>query len=135
MHTFVLVLLALHALPGVFWAGSTLVFARGLAPSSSLVFSQLGAAGVAIASGAGLWALFHRGSAQGPADHVLAAGALAAVLAAVLQALVVAPAARRLAGAAPPDLRRLQARMTLGQRVAAPLLMVTVVCMVIARYS
>lgn len=134
MHVLVLVLLGFHALAAVFWAGTTIVLGRGAAPARPLVRSQLGAAIGAIASGAGLWFLFHRGSAQGPADHVLAAGALAAIVGAVLQAAIVVPAARRMAHATDSGLARLQARVTLGQRVAAPLLMAGLVCMVVARY-
>ena len=134
MHVLVLVLLGFHALSAVFWAGTTIVLGRGVAPASPLVRSQLGAAIGAIASGAGLWFLFHRGSAHGSADHVLAAGALAAIVGAVLQAAIAVPATRRMAGAAQPELARLQTRVTLGQRLAGPLLMVGLVCMVVARY-
>lgn len=135
MHVLVLVLLGFHALSAVFWAGTTIVLGRGLAPAGPLVRSQLGAAIGAVASGAGLWFLFHRGGAHGAADAVLAAGALAAIVGAILQAAIVVPATRRMADAAPPGLTRLQARVALGQRAAAPLLMIGLVCMVVARYA
>ena len=134
MHVLVLVLLGFHALSAVFWAGTTIVLGRWVVPSSPLVRSQLGAAIGAIASGAGLWFLFYRGGAQGSAGPVLAAGALAALVGAVLQAAIVVPATRRMADAAQPAPARLQARVALGQRAAAPLLMVALVCMVVARY-
>ncbi len=134
MHVLVLVLLGFHALSAVFWAGTTIVLGRGVAPSSPLVRSQLGAAVGAIASGAALWFLFHRGSAHGSADPVLAAGALAALVGAVLQAAIVVPATRRMAHATDSGLARLQTRVAQGQRVAAPLLMIGLVCMVVARY-
>lgn len=134
MHAFVLVLLGFHALSAVFWAGTTIVLGRGVTPTGPLVRSQLGAALGAIASGAGLWLLFHRGSAQGSADHVLAAGGLAAMVGAALQAAIVVPATRRMAHATDSGLARLQARVTLGQRMAAPLLMIALVCMVVTRY-
>ncbi len=66
--------------------------------------------------------------------QVVAAGALAAIVALALQVAIVTPAARRLRGASQPDLARLHARIAKGQRAAAPLLMIAVVCMVTARY-
>lgn len=134
MHLLVLVLLVLHVLPAVFWVGSTLVWARGDAPTAPLLRAQLGAALVAIANGVGLWFMFHRGGAHDVAARIVGAGALAAVVALVLQAMIVTPAALRLGSASPSELPRFQARIAKGQRTAAPLLMIAVVCMVIARY-
>ena len=134
MHLLVLVLLVLHVLPAVFWAGSTLVWARGDTPTAPLLRVQLGAALVAIANGAGLWFVFHRGGAHDVATRIVGAGALAAIVALVLQVTIVTPAGLRLASASPSDVPRLQARIAKGQRTAAPLLMIAVVCMVIARY-
>ena len=134
MHILVLVLLGLHVLPAVFWAGSTLVWARGGMPTAPLLRVQLGTALVAIASGAGLWAMLHRGGAHDVASQVVAAGALAAIVAIALQAMIATPAALRLGSASPADLPRLHARIAKGQRATAPLLMIAVVCMVIARY-
>jgi len=134
MHLLVLVLLVLHVVPAVFWMGSTLVWARGDTPTAPLLRAQLGTALVAIANGVGLWFMFHRGGAHDVAARIVAAGALAAIVALVLQAMIVAPAAFRLEGASASDARGLQVRIAKGQRMAAPLLVVAVVCMVIARY-
>ena len=134
MHTLVLVLLGFHVLPAVFWTGSTMVWARGETPTAPLLRAQLGSAIVAIASGAGLWHALHRGAAHDLMGQVVAAGALAAIVALALQVAIVTPAARRLRGASQPDLARLHARIAKGQRAAAPLLMIAVVCMVTARY-
>jgi hypothetical protein len=134
MHFLVLILLSLHVLSAVFWAGSTLVLRQGATPAAPLVKPLIGAAAGAIVSGAALWFLFHGGGAHGTADHVLGAGAAAAVVAAALQAFLVVPAARLTRSAVPADQARLEARMTRGQAFAAPLLMVALVCMVIARF-
>ena len=95
MHLLVLVLLVLHVLPAVFWVGSTLVWARGDTPTAPLLRAQLGAALVAVANGFGLWFMFHRGGAHDVAARIVGAGALAAIMALVLQAVVVTPADRK----------------------------------------
>jgi len=115
--TIVLMLaIALHVLSGVFWAGTTFALARG--PSldgAALRKPQLGAAAVAIVSGALLGHLAHPG-AFGAAERVLMLGAAAALLAAVIQVFKVrGPAA--------------------AQRIAAALLAVSLLCMVLARYA
>ena len=63
MQTTLIVALALHVLSGVFWAGSTFVLARTGGDQADRLFRpQMGAAVVAIASGAVLWFLLHRGT-------------------------------------------------------------------------
>jgi hypothetical protein len=53
---------SLHVLAGVFWAGTTFALARtGVERAAQLLRPQLGAAVVAVATGALLWFLFHRG--------------------------------------------------------------------------
>jgi hypothetical protein len=116
MTILIMVLIVLHVLPGVFWAGSTFVLARsGGAGAQQLFKSQMGAATLTVVAGIALMVLLHRG-AQGPVEHTLATGAVCAVAAAGVQ------------GA----LRRSRAT---AQRIAAVLLAITVICMVIARYT
>ena len=112
----VIILIALHVLTGVFWAGSTFTLARsGGAGGEALFRPQMGAAVIAVLTGVGMWHLLHAGNfALG--EKILAAGALAAIAAAGVQ------------GA----LHRKQPATA--QRIAAGLLAITVVCMVVSRY-
>jgi len=127
MEIALIIAIALHALSGVFWAGTTFALARApAAGAEKLRRPQLGAAVVAILSGAVLGHLAHRG-AFGGAERVLAAGAGAALLAAVIQAATL--------GAAASVRGHGEARRTIAQRIAAGLLAVTVLCMVLARYA
>lgn len=111
-----IVLFAMHALFGVFWAGSTFVMAhnKGEVPEW-LARSQRGAAMLTMLVGVGLWGILHRGP-PGPLEKTLAVGAVCAIAAAVLQGV----------------LRK--SSPALSQRLAAILLAITVVCMVTARY-
>jgi hypothetical protein len=116
MQMLLIVLIALHVLAGVFWAGTTFVLARaGGAGAQSLFGPQMGAATISVIAGLVLWGLLHRG-AFGPMEKVLAAGIVCAIAAAGVQ------------GAS----RKAPAR---SQRIAAALLAITVVCMAIARYA
>jgi hypothetical protein len=115
MNITLIVLQVLHVLSGVFWAGTTFALARlGGNNADQLFKPQMGAAVVAVATGAWLWFLLHRGS-PGMQEHVLGLGAIFAIAAAGAQGM----------------LRR---RGPTGQRVAAALLAVTVICMAAARY-
>jgi len=108
--------IALHVLSGVFWAGTTFALARGRSlDAQSLRKPQLGAAAVAVLSGALLGHLAHSG-AFGGAERVLVLGAAAALLAAVVQVFNVRGPAT-------------------AQRIAAALLAVSVLCMVLARFA
>jgi len=80
-----------------------------------------------------LWHLLHP-SGFGTMEQIIALGALAAVLAAGAQGALCGPALRRLARAGGKDARS-QTRMALGQRIAAGLLALTVICMAAARYA
>lgn len=112
----IIAMIALHVLAGVFWAGSTFTLARtGGAGADALFRSQMGAALLALLTGAGMWHVLHEAS-FGAAEKVLMTGAIAAVIAAGVQ------------GA----LRHKQPVMA--QRLAAGLLAITVVCMVVSRY-
>ena len=116
MQILLIVLFAMHALTGVFWAGSTFLMAHtGGEVSERLARSQRGAAMLTMLVGVGLWGVLHRGP-PGPMEKTLAVGAVCAIAAAVLQI----------------TLRK--ASPALSQRVAATLLSITVVCMVTARY-
>ncbi len=115
MRTLIIVLIVVHVLAGVFWAGSTFVLARsGGVGADQLFKSQMGAATLATLAGLGLWLMLHR-NAAGPAESTLGAGALCALAAAGVQ------------GA-------LRKSLALAQRIAAVLLAITVGCMVAARY-
>jgi predicted permease len=77
----VVVILAFHVLAAVFWAGSSFVVARIEGVDARRVFGpQVGAAVVTILTGGYLWRTFHE-RAGGRAEHVLAIGIVAAVLA------------------------------------------------------
>jgi hypothetical protein len=116
MQTLLIVLVGLHILAGVFWAGSTFAVVRsGGAGAEALFRPQMGAAAITVLAGMGLWGILHRG-AMGPMEHTLALGALCAIIAAGVQG-----ATRR-------------KNPLKGQRIAAGLLAVAVVCMAIARF-
>jgi hypothetical protein len=134
MQATVVVALVLHVLSGVFWAGSTFALARmGGNQALRLLGPQLGAAAVAIVSGAVLWFLLHRGG-DGPAERILAAGAVLAVVAIGVQAATGITSRQALAGAGNPQSTRVEQRAVIGQRVAAACLAVTVICMAAFRY-
>src|SRR5260370_12846661 len=80
-----IVTLVLHVLSGVFWAGSTFVLARTGGYQADRFFRpQMGAATIAVLTGALLWFLLHRGPA-GLQEHILGVGAVSALLAAGVQ--------------------------------------------------
>jgi hypothetical protein len=129
VHTILIVATVLHVLPAVAWAGFTFALARmGPANIENLFAPQMGAGVIAVLAGAGLWSLTH-GRAFGAAEMVLAVGALAAIAALVTQAASVGPAVRKLDDQ--PQLRR---RVAIGQRIAAGLLGIAIICMASARY-
>ena len=85
MQATLIVTLVLHVLSGVFWAGSTFVLARTGGHQADQFFrQQMGAATLAVLTGALLWFLLHRGPA-GIAEHILGVGAVCALLAAGVQ--------------------------------------------------
>lgn len=133
MLVVIVIVVSIHVLSAVFWAGSTFVQARsGAAGGERLLRPQLGAATVATVFGVILWGLLHRGG-FGPMEHVLSAGALAALVAAGVQGAMGGPSARRLR--ADPSDAPARKRLVLAQRIAALLLAVALVCMVTARYA
>ena len=134
MQATLIVALVLHVLSGVFWAGSTFALARiGGNQAERLFRPQMGAATVAIVTGGVLGFLVHRGT-PGIQEYLLAIGALSALLAAAVQGAS-AGVARRLSAAGADDARAASSRVATGQRIAAALLAVTVICMAAARYA
>ncbi|MEA3183063.1 MAG: hypothetical protein QOI59_6586 [Gammaproteobacteria bacterium] len=116
MQLVLIVLIGLHILGGVFWAGSTFAIVRsGGAGAPALFGPQMGAATITFLAGVGLWAVLHRGPG-GPMEHTLTLGALCAIAAAGVQGAT-----------------RKKNPMK-GQRIAAGLLLITVISMAVARY-
>lgn len=110
-----ILLLSLHVLSAVFWTGTTFVLARTAGSNiDALRRPQLGAAVVAVLTGAGLGAWLHRG-AFGRTEQVLMVAVVASLIALIVQVADRANPAR-------------------SQRIAAGLLMIAVVGMVSARY-
>jgi hypothetical protein len=127
-----MILIALHVLPAVFWAGSTFVVAHGaVTRMERLARSQLGAAVVAILAGGALWGFTRP---YGTAKTIIEIGAACAIAALVLQ-IISLPAARQLGGAGETDADALRRWVLITQRFAAGLLAVCVICMVIWRFA
>ncbi len=136
MQILLSVVIAVHVVAGVFWAGSTFVLARnGGAGAEQLARPQMGAATLTLIAGLVMWGLVHRYSFH-LTEAVLALGAVCAIIAAGLQEAVVLPATRRLAASAanPTDASMIRRRIASAERAAAALLMVTVISMAISRY-
>ena len=116
MQLVIIVLIGIHVLGGVFWAGSTFAIVRsGGSGVEALFRPQMGAAALTVLAGIGLWGILHRGP-LGPMEHTLALGALCAIAAAGVQGAM----------------RRKNPMK--GQRIAAVLLAITVICMAVAKY-
>ena len=134
MQLIMIVLLAFHVVPGVFWAGTTFVLARtGGQGAEQLAYPQIGAATVSMLAGLALWGILH-GGAFGRFQQVLAVGVLCAVAAAGVQSARGLPAVRRLLAGGGGDGANLRAQFAQAQRTAAPLLVITIIAMVSARY-
>jgi hypothetical protein len=126
--------ISLHILGATFWAGSTFTLARMSGNGSEqLLGPQLGAAVLAIVAGGYLWHTLHEGSAGTP-ERVLATGAIAALLAFVVQAAVVGGTLRKLRKQE-SDNTHLRSRITVAQRAAAILLAIAAIAMGAARYA
>ena len=133
MNILMMVLIVLHVVPGVYWAGTTFALARDpMIGDAILGRAQAGAAGVVIVMGIILMAI-HYDLPAGAAAWDLGIGALCALIAAGVQHGIAWPARRRLA-AGTGDAAANRQRAALGQRIAALLLVVTVVTMVIWRF-
>ncbi|KAA3447518.1 hypothetical protein C7I87_26780 [Mesorhizobium sp. SARCC-RB16n] len=128
-----IVVIGLHVMAGVFWAGTTIAVARDPDIRAERFFRpQMGAAGLAFLTGLLLWYFFHEG-AFGSMEKVLAFGILTALIAAGVQGALVGSASRQLAGADPATQTVLRAKMTRGERIAGGLLVITVLCMATAK--
>lgn len=133
MQYFYVLVLGLHVLAGVFWAGTTITLARDPEiPAERFFGPQMGSAGLVFATGVLLWYFFH-GAYFGGIETVLAIGIVAAIAAAGVLGSFVGPAQRQVATADATNEARLRERMAKGERIAARLLVVTVVCMAVAR--
>lgn len=122
--TVVSLVLAVHVLASTFWAGSTFTLARmGGKGAAALFGPQMGAAVTSVLAGMYLWRVVFGPS---PGHEILGIGALAALVAAVVQAVLVG----RVKGRIEKD-ERAQASAALAHRIAAGLFVVTIVCMVI----
>lgn len=128
-----IIVLGLHVLAGVFWAGTTIAVARDPEIRIERFFRpQMGAAGLVFLTGILLWYFFHEGL-FGSVEKVLALGIATALIAAGVQGALVGSASRQLAGADAATETRLRAKMTRGERIAGGLLVVTVLCMATAK--
>jgi hypothetical protein len=135
MRTTLIVTLVLHVLSGVFWAGTTFALARTAGNQADLFFRpQMGAAAVAVTTGGLLWFLLHSGP-LGMQGHILALGALCALVAVGVQGVMGGPALGKLSTLGKSEESRSRHRVATAQRVAAALLMITVTCMAAARYA
>ena len=134
MQLLLIVVLIFHAVPGVFWAGTTFVLARnGGQGAEQLAYPQLGAAAVSMIAGLALWGFLHGGN-FGTFEQVLSVGVVCAIAAAGVQSARGLPAVRRLGAAAGSEAAGLRAQIAGAQRIAAVLLVVTIIAMVTARY-
>lgn len=135
MQIVLLITLPLHVLVSVFWAGSTFTMARAGGVGSERLFRpQMGAAVVALVTGAILWSILH-GAAFGRREIVLTIGIVTAFAAAGVQGSMIGAARRKLAGADAAQEARLRAGMGVGQRIAAGLLAITVITMAASRFA
>lgn len=133
MQLVLIVLLAFHVVPGVFWAGTSFVLARtGGQGAEQLAYPQIGAATVSMLAGLALWGILH-GGAFGRFQQILAIGVVCAIAAAGVQSARGLPAVRRLL-AGGGDAANLRAQVAQAQRIAAGLLVITIIAMVSARY-
>jgi hypothetical protein len=117
-----IVVIGLHVMAGVFWAGTTIAVGRDPDIRAERFFRpQMGAAGLVFLTGILLWYFFHEG-VFGSMEKVLALGIVTALIAAGV-----------LAGADAATESQLRAKMTRGERIAGGLLVLTVLCMATAR--
>jgi hypothetical protein len=128
-----IIVLGLHVMAGVFWAGTTIAVGRDPDIRVERFFRpQMGAAGMVFLTGALLWYFFH-GAYFGSMEKVLALGIATALIAAGVQGALVGSASRQLAGTDAATEAKLRAKMTRGERIAGGLLVITVLCMAVAR--
>lgn len=125
--------ISVHVLTATFWAGSTFALARTAGQNSRQLFGpQMGAALFAIGSGSYLFHVLHEGS-FGTAEKLLVTGAVTAILALAIQAVIVGGALRRIRRSSSEP--SAEARITIAQRASAFLLVITVVTMAASRFA
>jgi hypothetical protein len=128
-----IIVLGLHVMAGVFWAGTTIAVGRDPDIRVERFFRpQMGAAGMVFLTGALLW-YSSKTPNSGPRKKVLALGIATALIAAGVQGALVGSASRQLAGTDAATEAKLRAKMTRGERIAGGLLVITVLCMAVAR--
>ena len=134
MQLALVIAISLHILAATFWAGSTFACARmGGHGGQQLYAPQLVAAAVTVMSGAYLWTTLHEGS-FGITEQLLGTGAVAAMVALVIQATVIRSAFRGLQTSTGNDAKA-RARLAVAYRGAAILLAVAVLAMAASRYA
>lgn len=132
MNIAVALVLPLHMLAAVVWLGLAVVISMNAGKGGEKAFRpQMAAAIVAFLSGGYLWHIYY-GARFEAAQKVLAFGVLCAIAAAGVQGMMVGKMRRKLKNgslteeAARPIIAR-------GHQFAAGLLVITVICMVMAR--
>jgi len=126
--------LSLHVLAATFWGGSTFALARMAGNGGERLFApQMGAATIAVITGAYLWRTLHE-SSFGVMEQFLIAGAVCALLAVAIQAIVIGSALGALRRRGDDDAKA-RSRILVTHRVAAVLLVVATVAMAAARYA
>lgn len=125
--------LSLHVLAGVFWAGSTMALAAVPSASRRFFATQMAAALLVIGIGTYLWHTLHEG-VWGAAERMLAAGAVSAVVALLIQGIFIGTAIGK---AARSDSQRtlLGARIRNTHRIAAAFLAIAATAMAAARFA
>jgi hypothetical protein len=120
----VTIVLVLHVLAATFWAGSTFTLARVRGKGADVLFvPQMGAAITAVVAGAYLWRTLFGAT---PGHTIIGIGSIAAIVAALVQAVLVGRVRRRIESEP-----QAQTRAALAHRIAGGLLAVTIICMVI----
>jgi hypothetical protein len=134
MQLALVIAISLHIIAATFWAGSTFACARMAGNGGQQLFApQLAAAAVAVLSGAYLWKTLHEGS-FGITEQLLGAGAVAAIVALLIQLTVVRSALRGLRQSTADDTKA-RSRLAVGYRGAAVFLSVAVLTMAASRYA
>jgi hypothetical protein len=126
-----MIAISIHVLAAIFWAGSTMGAAITKVINRRLFIAQMVAALTVIAAGTYLWTKLHGGE-QGPAERGLDVGAGCAILALLIQAIIVGPMVMRRDGPVTELMTR--SRGMLAYRAATGLLVVAAISMAVERY-
>jgi hypothetical protein len=121
--------LGLHMAAALFWLLTSLWggFGRNPGLAGRVFRPQMVAATLAVFTGGGLWTLLHV-FGLGPEEIVLGIGAVLAIAAAGVQGAMVGGGVKRLPGA------EAEARIVMGQKIGAVLLLLALACMLAARH-